>query len=195
MGYEDLEEIENMRLVYKEEMIVNGESKVEGVEFEDFVLLMKGQTRNNAKFREDMDNEIFGKGNSHSRRNSKCLPDLNTDNLSPLELNRNLYRCHRQMRRQSVLDASKRFEELHAKRTLHHACLISSKIDEEPLRRQSCMVDKRPRRARRTRTNSDISGMMLPSSPLIGRNHHNVSTNSSSQQGLDIDFCNINEYD
>jgi len=188
MGYAEEDQREEMKRMYMEEMACGCESKEEGIAYNDFVLIMKGQnksrrTKQNSadslhkEFQESKENEV------EPRRGSKLrfavhLPEheckmhgeecfFNDDHLSSLENNRNLYRTHRQFRIQ-VLEASKRFEDLQVRRSLREgatkekAALISSHLAQTeftPLIVPSRIGRRRSQR--RNKTKSDLSGFGL----------------------------------
>lgn len=183
MGYAEEDQKEEMKRMYMDEMTLGGESKEEGIAYEDFVLLMKGQTKSGRtkqnsssslrlEFQESKEND------SYVRRGSKLkfavhLPEHDKGNLlfsdehkSSLEINRNLYRTHRQFRIQ-VLEASKRFEELQLRRSIRdenrkvQPALISSHLAQSDFLPPIVSRRMQQKRQRRKKIKSDLSGMDL----------------------------------
>ena len=146
MGYAEEQTKEKVRKIYEKELY-SGESKEEGLSYEDFLLLMKGQTKEsvltfggqNEELVQNVDHPI----RSSSRRMSVKIPEKE---LSLLEM------------RMNVLEACKRFDEQCLKfgQSKTSALLLSSQIVERNPKHH------RRRRARKTRTKSDLFGMGIP---------------------------------
>ena len=157
-----------IREMYETEMITSEENKDDGIKYEDFVLLMKGQTRNGRKKQTEVSSlrSSSKNGKEGSKRIQtisiilpECHNNTHSKGKSDLEVNRNLYRNHRQMRI-NILEASKRFEQLEplpGSRTQSDLSCMRLPMKTNIQRRPSEAMPKL--RSRRTKTKSDLAGM------------------------------------
>ena len=197
MGYADEDEKEAVREMYEADFISSEECKDDGIKFEDFVLLMKGQTKSKRQKQTSTSSlrSAFKNGKDPSKRmfaitlpecQSNVYADVLKGSKSDLEVNRNLYRNHRSMRI-NVLEASKRFEEIQARRSssvvappkpvagLVASYMVESQFDSPYHQSIIQAAERKQRRARRTRTKSDLGGMGIPEKPKTRRQSEMLS--------------------
>lgn len=105
--------------------------------------------------------------------------DIWDETKSPLSVNKQIYRAHREMR-QAVMDASKRFEEKRARRATGAGLVMrrgTSGKQEKRERIERELVQtarKRAGRPRKYRTASDLTGMVLDSPTSKGKTEVNM---------------------
>jgi len=207
-----------IREMYENEISTGGESKEEGITYEDFVLLMKGQTKNGMKesrstaslqdyfieppeprnpHRINANIAVNLPEHDHSDANLESL--LHDEHHSNLEVNRNLYRSHRQMRI-CVLEATKRFEDMQTRRSVTHgkpkpkvAGLVASHIAESQFTSPWHQVtmkraEKKQRKARRTKTKSDLAGMGIGPSDEPAPRRRRSSEMNRITEGHDVSW-------
>jgi len=175
MGYAEEDQREEMKRMYMDEMACGCESKEEGIEYSDFVLIMKGQ-RKSWKKNQPLGPSQYGFATTEDQyfsNHDKIFVDDKKTSL--LEKNRNMYRSNRNLRIQ-VFEGSKRFESrrdrksmLYDNKSLSQANLISTRLSNSE---HSCSskalqtnTGRRPRRSPRSRIQSDLTGMGILQNP------------------------------